>query len=183
MNDRTDNKGAKDSEPLDLALAREIRKLPRSMAPSRELWSGIERRIMDHPQRMRKPGDFNWMPYGIAASLVIATLSLAINLGNRSDPAPEVVSFGKSIDHLQAEYLQVRNPLVTEFGKTNESLEPAVLEDLYRNIEIMEQARREIEEQVRKNPENRRLVEMLMSIHEQEIELLKRDYTQPTRSM
>jgi hypothetical protein len=47
----------------------------------------------------------------------------------------------------------------------------------------MEQARREIEDQVRMNPENRRLVEMLMRIHEQELELLKQDYTQPSQSM
>jgi len=120
---------------------------------------------------------------GIAASLVIASLSLALNLDKRLDEVPQVVSFDRSIDHLQSEYLQVRNPLVQEFGKTNENLDPVVLEDLYKNIEIMEQARREIEDQVRKNPENRRLVEMLMNIHERELELLKRDYTQPTRSM
>jgi hypothetical protein len=57
------------------------------------------------------------------------------------------------------------------------------LNDLYRNLDILEQARRDIEAQVRENPENRRLLEMLMSIHAQELDLLKQDYSRPGRSM
>ena len=43
----------------------------------------------------------------------------------------------------------------------------------------MAQARHELEAQVRRNPENRRLVEMLMRIHEQELELLRQDFSRP----
>ena len=123
------------------------------------------------------------MPFAVAASLVIASLSLMINVTGFGRDDQKFVSYDRSLDNMQAEYIRVRNPLVQQFNKTNENLDPAVLEDLYRNIEIMEQARRDIEEQLRKNPDNARLVEMLMRVHEQELELLKRDYTQPTHSM
>lgn len=170
-------------EPADLRLAREIRNLRREIEPSRDLWPGIERRIAEYPQRREGERRFDWMPWGVAASLVLATAAFVISVIPGDPFTPELVSMDRSIDQMQAEYLRVRNPLVQEFTETNRNLDPETMEDLYRNIEIMEQARREIEEAVRQNPENRRLVEMLMDIHEQELELLKRDYMQPTRSM
>lgn len=170
-------------EPEDLALARAIRDLDREIMPTRDLWPGIERNISDYPQRRRSGWTSNWMPYGVAASMLLAASALVVTLMQPMGTGQEMVSYDQSIDNMQAEYIRVRNPLVQEFTETNRNLDPAVLEDLYKNIEIMEMARRDIEDQVRKNPENRRLVEMLMRIHEQELELLKRDYTQPTRSM
>lgn len=182
MSDKIEGNGSA-SAPADLRLAREIRNLRREMEPSRDLWPGIERRIAEHPQRGSRDRRFDWMPYGVAASLVLATAAFVFSLMPGDPFAPELVSYDRSIDQMQAEYLRVRNPLVQEFTETNRNLDPETMDELYRNIEIMEQARREIEEAVRKNPENRRLVEMLMAIHEQELELLKRDYMQPTRSM
>lgn len=167
----------------ELALARAIRDLPREMEPSRDLWPGIERNIVDSPQRKRLAWPSDWMPYGVAASLLVAVAALVLNLVQVSPLGQQVVSYDQSMDNMQAEYIRVRNPMVQEFAETNKNLDSETLEELYRNIEIMEQARRDIEEQVRKNPENRRLVEMLMKIHEQELDLLKRDYTRPTHSM
>lgn len=167
----------------DLALARAIKNLDREMEPTKDLWPGIERKIAEHPQRKRFEWTTDWMPYGVAASLVIAVAALVVNLVPVNPMGQQVVSYDQSMDNMQAEYIRVRNPMVKEFAETNKNLDSETLEELYRNIEIMEQARREIEEQVRKNPENRRLVEMLMKIHEQELDLLKRDYTRPTHTM
>ncbi|MDZ7686034.1 MAG: hypothetical protein U5O39_14295 [Gammaproteobacteria bacterium] len=112
------------------------------------------------------------MPYGVAASLVMAASALAIALLAVDQPVePAFRCYDDSINQLESEYRQVRNPLIEQFNETNRNLDPVVMNDLYRNIEIMAQARREIEAQVRANPGNERLVEMLMRIHEQEIEL------------
>jgi len=164
-------------------LAREIRDLDRGIQPIRDLWPGIERKIEAHPQRRRAEAMATWMPWGVAASLLMAISALTLTLVRENPLTTQPVSFDRSMDEMRAEYIRVRNPLVQEFEKTNQNLDPETLEDLYRNIEIMEQARREIEDQVRKDPENRRLVEMLMKIHAQELDLLKRDYTRPTHSM
>ncbi len=173
------NKSVTDSQ--DLVLAREIRNLDPEMSPERNLWAGIERQIQDYPQKQKKIS-FDWIPYGVAASLVIAVSALVLNM-LQLNPEPRFVSTDRSFDLMQAEYIQVRNPLVQKFSEVNKELDEQTLNDLYRNLEIMEQARRDIEAQVRQNPENRRLVEMLMRIHEQELELLKQDFSRPGRFM
>ena len=177
----TDNNNSV-TDSLDLVLAREIRNLDAEMSPERNLWTGIERQIQDYPQK-RKKASLNWVPYGVAASLVIAVSALVLNLVQLNLVEPRFVSSDRSIDLMRAEYIQVRNPLVQKFSEVNRELDDQTLEDLYRNLEIMAQARHDLEAQVRRNPENRRLVEMLMRIHEQELELLRQDFSHPGRFM
>ncbi len=177
MNGQDGNRYTKD--PDDLKLARAIRNLDREIQPQRDLWPGVERRIVDYPRRKRPGWMDEWMPWGVAASLVVALSSLMISI--MSD-GPTVEAPGP-LDAVEAEYMRVRDPLVEQFTETNKSLDPQTLEELYRNIAIMEQARREIEAQLRENPGNPRLLEMLMSVHEQELELLREDYTHASRSM
>lgn len=165
-----------ENRDMDLKLGH----LDREIQPTRDLWPGIERRIADYPQRRIWRIDV-LMPYGVAASLVIAVASLLIALSNDSPGDP--ILMAPSLDNLQAEYIRVRNPMLEQFSQTNSSLDPHSLEDLYRNIEIMENARHEIEALIRENPENRHLVGMLMRIHRQELELLRQDYTGAQRSM
>lgn len=166
-------------DPRDFELAKAVRDLDREILPQRDLWPAIERKIALYPQRKK----LDWMPYGVAASLLIAVSTLMLTL-TRLDPVnTQPLSFDQSMLEMQREYQQVINPMVRQFGEVNKSLDPATLQELYRNIEIMERARKDIEEQVRKNPDNPRLVEMLMWIHEQEVELLKRDFAYPSSTI
>lgn len=172
-----------------MRLAREVRNLDREMQPSRNLWAGIERRIEEHPQPKKAEGKTNWMQYGMAASVLMAFSALVLTLWDVQGglPGSQVAVLDpkgtQTIDMLQVEYQKTRDPLVERFTDNNRNLAPETLEELYRNIEIMAQARRDIEEQVRKDPTNPRLVELLMRVHEQELELLKQDFSQPSRSM
>ena len=180
---------SKVSEPADLALARHIRELEMEIEPSRDLWAGIERKIIEHPQRKKFSFTTDWMPYGVAASVLMAFSALLLNLMQFNSPNayPDLTIAGglpeQSLETLQVEYLKTRTPLINQFTETNRNLAPETLEELYRNIEIMEQARRQIEAEVRLNPNDRLLVERLMRVHEQELELLKQDYSRPGRSM
>lgn len=173
----------------ELRLAREVRNLDREMLPNRDLWSGIERRIEAYPQPKKVERNTSWMRYGVAASVLMAFSALALTVMDMTGslPATELVAVDASgtqtMDMLQVEYRKTRQPLVEQFTDTNRNLAPETLEELYRNIEIMAQARRDIEEQVRKDPTNPRLVELLMRVHEQELELLKQDFSQPSRTM
>ncbi len=167
------------NEMSDLDLAREIKALPSQMQPERDLWQGIERRITQRPQRPFLQQD-RWMPYAVAASLVIAISSMLINVtGLRSNEA--VVSPLVSVDQMRSEYRTVRNPMVEEFSKVNQGLPEETMNDLYRNLQIMEQARLELERAVENDPDNHRLLEMLMKVHEQELELLHEDFYQAGR--
>lgn len=171
-----------------MQLAREVRNLDREMQPSRDLWAGIERRIEAHPQP-KKAEPVAWMRYGMAASVLMAFSALVLTIADVTgtlDPQNSVVfqtDGAATLDTLQVEYQRTRDPLVDRFTDTNRNLAPETLEELYRNIEIMAQARRDIEDQVRKDPTNPRLVELLMRVHEQELELLKQDFSQPVRSL
>lgn len=196
MNDNHSTKNNSNSHPdWELRLAREVRQLDREMQPNRDLWAGIERRIAEHPQPKKAdwtprwtPG---WMKLGMAASVLMAFSALVLTIVDVDPgavPQTEAVAFLDkpgvgALETMQVEYMKTREPLVQQFTKTNRNLAPETLEELYRNIEIMAQARRDIEDQVRKEPTNRRLVELLMRIHEQELELLKQDFSRPTRAL
>lgn len=161
----------------DLELARQVRDLDREMQPERDLWMGIQRQILDHPQKQASDDRQTWMPYAVAASLLIAVSALALNVLELQRPAQSVGNELASLQELQQEYVQVRNPMVEEFTRVNQSLDDRTREELFRNLEIMEKARRELELEVQRNPEDLRLMQMLMKVHEQELELLKQNYT------
>lgn len=167
----------------DLALARAVRDLDRDIAPERDLWAGIERKIGQFPQKKESRWKQDWMPYGVAASMLIAVTSLLLNMVQLQPVNSQPVSFDQSMEKMKSEYHQVINPMVQQFGEVNKTLDPATLQELYRNIEIIEQARKDIEAQLKKNPDNPKLVEMLMWIHGQEVELLKRDFAYPIRTI
>ena len=180
-NENQEKGGAKVNAPIDLMLAREIRNLDPEMMPTRDLWSGIERNMIEYPQRKKSEWAVSWMPVGVAASLVIAVSALVVNMLGINQQPSQLLSAEHAITAVQSHYLEVRNPLIDQFAETNKSLAPETLEELYRNIQIVENARKDIEAQVRMDPDNQRLVAMLMRIHEKEIKLLKQDYSKPGR--
>jgi hypothetical protein len=73
--------------------------------------------------------------------------------------------------------------MLVKFTETNKYLGSETLNGLFLNLEILAQARRDIEAQLRINPQDGRLLEQLMQIHEQELELLKKDYLAQSRSI
>lgn len=189
MTDDTDNVNSTSAssgglaDAVELQLAREIRGLDREIMPQRDLWKAIERNIADYPQRKQFSLQRDWMPYGVAASLIIAITALVVNVVGIEQKGSTLLASDYAIDSIDSGYMNVRNPMVDQFRETNKNLDQATLDDLYRNIEIMAKARKDIETQVRANPENTKLVEMLMRVHERELELLKQDYSQPGRSL
>lgn len=163
----------------DLEFARRLRELDDEIQPERDLWVGVQRRILDLPQH-RAP--LFWMPYAVAASLLIAVSALMLNVVQVQQVNSIPVQL-TGLEELQHEYVQVRNPMVENFTLVNQSLDEDTRMELYRNLEIMAQARRDIEFQIRANPDNHRLIAMLMKLHEQELALLKTDFTSLSRSM
>jgi hypothetical protein len=173
----TDNHHNETSDLTDLDLARAVKDLDPEIKPERDLWVGIERQIQDYPQNPRKSWSNDWMPYGVAASLIVAFSALILNMVQLNSEESGLVSAEQTFNQMQVDYVQLRNPLVQKFGEVNKNLDEKTLDDLYRNLDILENARKEIETQVRENPENRKLVEMLMRIHEQELDLLRKDFS------
>jgi hypothetical protein len=182
-----------EKEMTDLELARLVRDLDDEMKPDRDLWQGIERQMLDHPQKASRTQG-QWMPVAVAASLVIAVGAMMLSLTQNPSALPPVgsslvsapgttIGLTTGLNQVQAEYVQVRNPLVEQFNVKNESLDERTRMDLYQNLEIMAQARRDLESQIRDNPANQRLMEMLVKLHEQEIALLQQDFSRHSQSL
>lgn len=179
-------KGYFGDDPADLALSRAVKALESEIQPERDLWAGIERRIAESPQKNRGMLAEHWMPVGVAASLVVAVTSLVLNLTQPQGLQGltfEPQSVEQGIDSINNQYRQVTSPMAQNFGEINKSLDPETLNELFRNLAIIEQARKDIEAQVRANPENPKLIEMLMWIHRKEVELLKQDFTSPIHTI
>jgi hypothetical protein len=181
------NAGSQTLPPLEdgfeLALARAVRELEPTLPPSRNLWPGIERRIVDHPQRQPATWQRHWLSFGVAASLLMAASALTLALLDLRQPAGQLLTSTPAMERLQLDYQQVSNPMLASFTEANKDLAPATLEVLYRNLDLLAAARRDIEEQVRAHPEDSRLVTKLIQIHEQELTLLKQDYMAQGLSM
>jgi len=173
MSENSGNRG--DEAAIEFKIAREIGKLDKEIQPNRDLWPTIERRIAEYRQRRTWKTE-KWMPWGIAAGLLIAATSLLISLSHNG-AGTETIMMNAALDRMQSEYVSVRDPMFEEFNRMNQSLDPRVLEELYRNIEIMNNARNEIEAQIREHPQSRYLIDMLMRVNEQELDLLQQDYT------
>ena len=124
------------------------------------------------------------LPVAVAASflLAVSTMVLTLYRFEQLDTKREL-TFDQSMSQMQTEYLNVRNPLFREFEEANKDLDQETIALIYRNIEIIAEARRELEAELKKNPENQRLVKMLMRIHQQELDLLNQKYTEDNRSI
>jgi hypothetical protein len=182
-NDNNGN-GMNESEPLDISLARAVRDLDREIQPTRDLWPGIERKIASYPQRHRDDWLYKLMPYGMAASLLVAGTALVLSLtqvGSREEL--KYATLESSIGAMQNEFVTVRNPSIQQFEKANQGLDPETFLLLRKNIEIIEKARKEIELALLANPENQRLIDMLMRVHQQELYLLNQSYVEPDSSI
>ena len=155
----------------------------REIQPERDLWQGIERAIVAHPQKARTDWTGRFVPMGVAASLVIATAALVLAVVHPGQSTSPTNAFRQPISTLQDGYINATSPAVQRFTRTNRDLDPATLDDLYRNFEIMENARRDIERQLKETPNDQRLLEMRSRIREQELALLRQNYTKPGLSM
>jgi len=165
----------------DFELAQLVRDLDREKMPERDLWAGIQRNILDHPQKTPGRDQQLWMPYAVAASMLIAVASLMLNLTQDQPVSFQTETAG--FDQMQQEYIQVRNPMVEEFNRVNDRLDDKTMTVLHQNLDILAQARADLEQQVRENPDNQRLLDLLLKIHEQELELLRQDYTRPSTTL
>ncbi len=173
-----------DDVPPDIALARAVKNLDRDRQPLRDLWPGIERQIAGYPQRHRENWGYKLLPYGMAASLLIGVTALILSLhqlGNSQEI--KYASLERAVGEMQNDFITVRNPSVQRFEQANQGLDEETISLLRKNFEIIEKARQEIELALVKNPENQRLIDMLMRVHQQELDLLNQKYVEPDGSI
>ena len=147
--------------------------LPRSLAPARDLWPGIEDRIREgHRRRL-------WQIWGGAGLAAAAVLASALSPTLRPRPAvppagvPVVASRGgDNLPEVEAEYARASAALLDALREQGSS--PDTLANVQKNLEIIDGALAEVREALRKDPHNSELTHMLVATHRKKLDVLRR---------
>ena len=154
------------------ALVAEARALPRSVLPERELWTGIERRLVTMPVgssaarsvlvRLRP-----LLLLAAAVFLLLAGATLAtIYQRSRTGPA------GFALE--QRRYAEATADLARKLADNPTHLSAATRAVVERNLTIVDQAIREAEAALTTDPGNAALEQMVLARYVQRLDLLKR---------
>lgn len=139
-----------DSDDSDVVLTRLARALPRDIAPERDLWQGIERRIVSG--RIQR---FTWQNWAIAASLVLSCSAVLLTLtSGQPSLAPTLA------------------PLVASEGP--QSTLPARVQELMAyDLQLLASTRKDLRSRIATDPDNPELILLLVDIEAQEQALLQ----------
>lgn len=148
----------------DAELAAELREvraivaaaaeLPRGMAPRRDLWPGIERRLSPaRVVRLRFPRPAAmWSAGAMAAAAALVIFALV--RGGGDDARPDAVAL--DADPLDLEYAAASHDVLERLG-ASEELDPETVDVIRRNLAIIDEAVREIRDAIEASPDDARL--------------------------
>jgi len=152
-------------------LLAETSRLPKSVAPGRDLWGGIESRL---GTRSTARGGLRFqfrVPQGVmriaaAVGLLLLGASIAIAWQHRSAPTGFAAQ--------QARYIAASTALAERLAREPATLAPATRAVVERNLTILDAAIHEAESALASDPGNRTLEQMLVARYQQRLALLRR---------
>jgi anti-sigma factor RsiW len=135
--------------------------LPKGRPPERDLWAGVERRIV------RRGTRFNPRVLAAAAIALVVLSSAATALWmRRTAPSAD------NIAALQMRYTAATADLARRVADEDARLSPATRAIVRRNLQIIDAAIRESEDALARDPSNRGLELMLRTRYQQRLDLL-----------
>jgi hypothetical protein len=148
-------------------LLADARRLPRSVLPERELWSGIEARLGAIP--FRAPRRATWgtaIRIAAAIGLVLLGGTLATAWQRRSSPSAFTAE--------QVRYTAASAALTERLARDPTILSPTTRAVVERNLSIVDAAIHEAEAALAADPGSQALEQMLVARYQQRLDLLKR---------
>lgn len=137
-------------------------------SPERDLWPEIENRISDTDSRI-KPMP-KWMPYALAASLLMTVVSLGVSTNLYLNQTNSVVTASNDhIDAIEQPYMLARVSYLEEMVVQGEELSPEIRLVLKENLEIIDKAIESIHSALEVNPNDAQLIDKLIQTREQEM--------------
>ncbi len=150
----------------DEKLQKAVDRLPRDVAPDRDLWPGIAGRI-GRKQRHRPL----WA-YGLAASLFVAVGAGSVWFGvARHTPeaaAPQLAAAPSP----EAAYFAQRAAFAENTVESAPNLNPATRAVILKNLQVIEGSMQQIEQALEQDPNNPRLRALLYDLYQNEARLL-----------
>ena len=170
------------------ALLNDLRALPHDIQPARDLRTGIaERLAAARPalplQRNRAAWYRNAGLLAAAAALVVVTATVTHwwTLQQRTQPVAPTQASGAhasaipvSFRNQEARYITQIASVQSALDRERDSLAPATVRILERNMAIIDQAIEESRAALDHDPANRDLGQMVLSAYQQKLELLRR---------
>lgn len=152
-------------EDLDAArmVAPHLVTLPKSLAPERELWIGIERRI--------RPG-IRRQPMLIAAAILLALVPAALLVRSRQESPPMPAAVAPAVAPLVATYESAARELELSVEGLARAT-PALGSVLSRQLAILDAAIAESAGALEAEPANETLQALLLSAHRKKLDLLR----------
>lgn len=163
----------------ELASALELRRLARALgghvAPSRDLWPAIERRLAPRPSRI---------PLLALAASVLAALGLALlaALWMRPNALPEppvakrrseAIERAAELARYEDGTLASRRELIRALERRRDRLPPQLADSIERNMEILQTATGEIRHAIEHDPSAGRFDQLLADRYQQEAKILR----------
>ena len=153
----------------DDKLKAALERLPRDVAPQRDLWPGISARI--GRKRVRPL----WS-YGLAASLLVAVAAGALwsayGVRHPDNTIVEVGVTGTGSNPAENAYLAQRAAFAENSVQSAANLSPATKAVILKNLRIIESSMQEIQGALDKDPTNPRLRALLFDLYQNEARLL-----------
>lgn len=151
-------------------LRARLSELPAEVAPARDLWPDIARRL-----EVRRTG--RWMPLAAAASVVISVAAVWFTwqvFEQQRHDAAALMAARQMLEQIQQPYLPARATYATQWPALRAQLDletAAVVED---NLEIIRKANTELTQALERNPHSPVLQQLLRRTLAQELDVYQR---------
>ena len=188
--------GCREEERALRELLARTASLPPEIAPQRDLWPGIARRlergsgaVVAFPPRWSL--GLGGRPMLAVAAVALAAVSSSVTAfllrgPGSAPPTPEVTlqpavfeAGEASIRSAEAEYEQAATALLASLEARRASLSPQTVAVVENNLALIDAALRQVREALRKDPGNPSLVRMLASTHRKKVDVLQRVVRHP----
>lgn len=164
--------------------------LPRAVAPERDLWPGIARRV--ERERSWSWASGGWSPVVLAAAATVAIGLAAVFWGGQGPAArvrtvqiptptpearPAAGTAGLADPVLAAaerDYEAAANALLEALQQRRARLQPEDLASVEANLDVIDRALAEVRQALARSPESPELGRMLVSTHRKKVEVLSR---------
>ena len=160
------------------------RQLATEIAPSRDLWPGIEEAIKEPAAPRQTP----WYAQAAAVFLLVGASSmvtysvLKYDAGNTAQPAVQVVPTNMTFERaafggehtLESVYGRAAGDVESSLDRELANLSPEAREDVQRNLAVIEQAITDISQALEKEPNSAFLQDLLIEAYRKEVALMNR---------
>lgn len=168
--------------PLDhQSLSVELADMQWEISPERDLWPDIEQRLSHLSPIKKNPAQRGWMPYAVAACLILTVAStflasMAMINSQRMVQAQEAMALyhQAQLDLIEQQHQLVRVQVVKLLALENNNLNPNLVAEMKKVMVDVDLASAQIKNAIKLQPNNPEYPSMLVSTYQHELKLLNR---------